>query len=197
MYLFFQLTYLVYAFISATAVADFYTESIHSFSSCKPSCTNANANGSVPHTKESQSNLCNRRQTAIRVFFFLVSFLVPSWLLGKAAHHEYVVITSRRRLAKLMKEYAQNSNSDGSNFVQEIRNVFGRYRKHQGYYNKTTTTYNYFGVVQATMENFTLACTIMLTFALGSIEFRSKITLVLMLSPFTVNDNCVCKIALN
>ena len=189
---------MVYAFISATAVADFYTESIHSFSSCKPSCTNANANGLVPHTKESQSNFCNRRQTAIRVFFFLVSFLVPSWLLGKAAHHEYVVITSRRRLAKLMEKYAQNSNSDGSNFVQDTRDVFSRYRKHQGYYNKTTTTYNYFRGVQATLENFTLACTIMLTFALGSIEFRSiMVTLVLMLSPFTVNDDCICKIALN
>ena len=111
--------------------------------------------------------------------WFLATPFIPALLLAQHARNQMKLVNIRRRLGQEIQG-RKISESEAEDPIQsikeekdkEIKQLFIKYKSCSVDGEPVTGAFNHFRVVQASLENFFLVCTVLLTFLMGSHKFR-------------------------
>ena len=126
------------------------------------------------------SSIC-RKEWVVRLLWFLATPFIPALLLAQHARNQMKLVTIRRRLGQEIQErrsikISESKPEDPTQSTKEekdkeIKELFIKYQSCSAVSEPVTGAFNHFRVVQASLENFFLVCTILLTFLMGSPKF--------------------------
>ena len=124
------------------------------------------------------SSIC-RKEWVVRLLWFLATPFIPALLLAQHARNQMKLVNIRRRLGQEIQgrriresEVDDPTQSTIEEKDKEIKQLFIKYKSCNVDNEPVTGAFNHFRVVQASLENFFLVCTVLLTFLMGSPKFR-------------------------